>query len=128
MIKEGTSRFFRQFSFLKDDMPVSFMSELYTSYFLSIFKQWTCQILLSMHVKILQKKMNLLKMCGPQIRLCLLTFRPIASKQFNSLTTLVTFSWLGGSEVTHSLRCPGFISLFRQGFLCMIFFRWCVFF
>jgi len=31
--------------------------------------------------KILQKKMNLLKMCGPQIWLCLFTFQHIASKQ-----------------------------------------------
>jgi len=37
-------------------------------------------------------KMNLLKMCGPQIRLCLFTFRPIASKQLKSLTTIVTLS------------------------------------
>jgi len=29
--------------------------------------------------------MNLLKMCGPQIRLCLFTFRPIASKRLNIL-------------------------------------------
>jgi len=43
---------------------------------------------LSMHVKILQKKMNLLKTGGPQIRICVFTFRPIASKQFNSLTTI----------------------------------------
>ena len=40
--------------------------------------------------------MNLLKMCGPQIRLCLFTFRPMASKQLNSLTTFVPLSWLGG--------------------------------
>ena len=33
------------------------------------------------------KKMNLLKMCGQQIWLCLFTFRPVASKQLNSLTT-----------------------------------------
>jgi len=51
--------------------------------------------------KILQKKMNLLKMCGPQSRLCLFMFRPIASKQSNSLTTIVTRSWLCGAEVTH---------------------------
>ena len=38
--------------------------------------------------------MNLLKMCGPQIRLCLFTFRPIALKQLNSLTTINTLSWL----------------------------------
>jgi len=43
--------------------------------------------------------MNLLKMCGPQIRLCLFTFRHIA-KQLNSLTTIKTLSWLGGLVVT----------------------------
>jgi len=30
------------------------------------------------------EKMNLLKMCGLQSRLCLFTFRPIATKQLNS--------------------------------------------
>ena len=29
------------------------------------------------------------------------TCQPIALKQFNSLTTIVTFSWRGGPEVTH---------------------------
>ena len=47
---------------------------------------------LSMHVKILQIKMNLFKLCSPQIRFCLFTLRPIASKQLNSLTTLVALS------------------------------------
>jgi len=42
--------------------------------------------------KILQKKMYLLKMSGPQIWLCLFTFRPIASKQLNGLTTIHTLS------------------------------------
>jgi len=32
--------------------------------------------------------MHLLKMSGPQIWLCLFTFRPIASKQLNGLTTI----------------------------------------
>jgi len=47
--------------------------------------------------------MNLLKMSGPQIRLCLFTFRPIASKQLNSLTTIDTLSWLSGAVVTRPL-------------------------
>ena len=34
-------------------------------------------------------------MSGPQIWLCLFTFRPIASKQLNGLTTIDTVSWLG---------------------------------
>jgi len=42
-------------------------------------------------------------MCGPQIRHCLFTFRPITSKQVNSLTTIDTLSWLGGAVVTHPL-------------------------
>jgi len=36
--------------------------------------------------------MYLLKMSGPQIWLCLFTFRAIASKQLNGLTTIVTLS------------------------------------
>ena len=42
--------------------------------------------------KIMTEKMNLLKMCGPQIQLCLFTFRPIVSKQLYSLTTIDTLS------------------------------------
>jgi len=34
--------------------------------------------------------MYLLKMSGPQICLCLFTFRPIAPKKLNSLTTIDT--------------------------------------
>jgi len=49
------------------------------------------------------EKMNLLKVCGPQIRLCLFTFQPNRSEKFNSLTTIVTLIWLGGAEVTHPL-------------------------
>jgi len=47
--------------------------------------------------------MNLLKVCGPQILLCLFTFRHTASKQLNSLTTIATLSWLAGAVVTHPL-------------------------
>ena len=42
--------------------------------------------------KNITEKMNLLKMCGPQIRLCLFTFRPIVSKQLNSLLTIDALS------------------------------------
>jgi len=42
-------------------------------------------------------------MCGQQIRLSLFTFRPIASKQLNSLTTIDILSWLIGAVVTHPL-------------------------
>ena len=41
--------------------------------------------------------MNLLKMCGQQIRLCLFTFRPIASKRLNTIDIRSLFS---GAEVT----------------------------
>ena len=49
------------------------------------------------------QKVYLLKMSGTQIWVCLFTFRLIASKQLNSLTTIDTLSWLGGAVVTHSL-------------------------
>jgi len=42
--------------------------------------------------KNITEKMHLLKMCGPQIWLCLFTFRPIASKQLKGLTTIDTVS------------------------------------
>jgi len=47
--------------------------------------------------------LNLLKMCGPPIWLCLFKFRPIESKQLNSLSTIDTFSWFGGPVVMHPL-------------------------
>jgi len=74
--------------------------------------------------KILQKKMYLLKMSGPQIWLCLFTFRPIASKQLNGLTTINTFSWLGGAVVTHPLwvqEVPGSIPGSGKGFYVWFF-------
>jgi len=58
-------------------------------------------------------------MCGPHIRLCLFTFRPIASKQLNSLTTIDTLSWFGGAVVTHPLwmqEVPGSIPGSGKGF------------
>jgi len=60
------------------------------------------------------------RLCGSHIRLCLFTFRPIASKQLNSLTTIVTFSWLGGAQVTHPLwlrDVPGSIPGSGKGFM-----------
>jgi len=51
-------------------------------------------------------------MCGPQIRLCLFTIRPIASKQLNILTKIDILRWLGGAVVTHPLwvqEDPGLI-------------------
>jgi len=61
-------------------------------------------------------------MCGPQIRLCLFTFWPIASKQFNSSTTID--SGLGGAVVTHPLcvqEVPGSIPGFDKGFYVWVF-------
>jgi len=66
--------------------------------------------------------MNLLKLCGPQIRLCLFTCWPIASKRFNSMTTIVTLSWPGIAEVTHPLlmrEIPG--SIPGKGFYLWFF-------
>jgi len=40
-------------------------------------------------------------MCVPQVRLSLFKYRPIALKQLHGLTTIDTFSWLGGPKVTH---------------------------
>ena len=59
-------------------------------------------------------------MCGPQIQLCLFTFRPIVSKQLNSLTTIETLSCLAGAVVTHPLwvqEFPGSIPGSGKGFI-----------
>ena len=63
-------------------------------------------------------------MCGPQIRLYLFNFRPIASKRFNSLTTNHFPSWLGGAVVTHPLwvqEIPGSIPGSGKGFYVWFF-------
>jgi len=68
--------------------------------------------------------MYLLKMSGPQIWLCLFTFRPIASKQLNGLTTIDILSWLGGAVVTHPLwvqEVPGSIPGSDKGFYVWFF-------
>jgi len=41
-----------------------------------------------------------MKMCGPKIRLCLFTFRSIATKQINNL---ITIDIIGGEVETHPL-------------------------
>jgi len=74
--------------------------------------------------KYFTEQMNLLKMCSPGIRLCLFTFRPIASKQLNSLTTIITVSWPGGAVVTHPLwvqEVPGSIPGSGKGFYVWFF-------
>ena len=63
-------------------------------------------------------------MCSPQIRLCLFTFRTIASLQLHSLTTIDTASWLGGAVVTHPLwvqKVPGSIPGSGKGFYVSFF-------
>ena len=63
-------------------------------------------------------------MCGPQIRLRLFTFRPIVSKQLNSLTTMHTISWLGGAVLAHPLwvqEVPGSIHDSGKGFYDWLF-------
>ena len=71
-------------------------------------------------------------MFGPQIRFCLITFRPIASKQLNSLTSMGTLSWLGGAVVTHPRwvqDVPGSISGYGKGFnVWFVFFCFYFFF
>jgi len=57
-------------------------------------------------------------------RLCLFTFRPIASKQLNRLTTLDNLSWLSGAEVKHPLwvrEIPGSIPGSDKGFYVSLF-------
>jgi len=74
--------------------------------------------------KNITEKIILLKMSGPQIWLCLFTFRPIASKQLNSLTTFDTLSWLGGAVVTHLLwvqEVPGSIPGSGKGYYVWFF-------
>jgi len=104
----------------KDATSVSFGSKLFTSYILIIFKQrnllpliWeTAKYSYPCMQKYYRKKMNLMQVSGLQIWLWFFTFRPIASKQLNSLTTIGTINWLGGAVVTHSLwvqEAPGSI-------------------
>jgi len=72
--------------------------------------------------------MYLLKMSGPQNWLCLFTFRPIASKQLNGLTTINTLSWLGGAVVTYPLwvqEVPGSIPGSSKGFMFDFLFCCC---
>ena len=70
-------------------------------------------------------------MCGLQIRLCLFTFQPIASKQLNSLTLIDTLSCLGGAVVTHPLwvqEAPGSIPGSGKGFLFFMLLLLCFYF
>jgi len=74
--------------------------------------------------------MNLLKICGSQFRLWLFAFWPIALKQLNSLTTIDTFSCLGGPVVTRPTgvqKVPGLIPDFGNDFLFNFLLCCCVF-
>ena len=57
--------------------------------------------------------MNLLKMCGPQVRLCLLLFRPIA-KQLNSYRYSQMTRWCKGNASALGATAPGFNSRIRH--------------
>ena len=64
-------------------------------------------------------------MCGQQIWLCLFTFRPIASEQLNSSTTIGNLSWLSSAVVTHLLwvrEVPGSIPGQTRVFRAFTFF------
>jgi len=74
--------------------------------------------------KNITEQTHLLKMSGPQIWLCLFTFRPTASKQLNGLTTIDTVSRLCGAVVTHPLwvqEVPGSIPGSGKGFYVSFF-------
>jgi len=70
----------------------------------------------------------------PPWKFSLFMFQTIAPKELNSLTTIVTFSWFGGAEVTHPLwlrevpgSIPGSGNAFSVWFfvlllLCLYFF------
>jgi len=68
--------------------------------------------------KNITEKMNLLKMCGLQIWLCLFMFRPIASKQLTR--------WCTGKAYASGARGPGFNSGSYRGFMFEFLFC-CVF-
>jgi len=124
------------FEFIKDAMSVMFRAESVSSSMLTICKLWnllawiweTAKYSYPCKLKYYRIKMNLLRLCGPLIRLCLYTFRPIASKQLNSLTIIVTFNRLGCVEVTTALGARGLGFKFRlrqRGFILLFGFVCC---
>ena len=102
--------------YIKDAMPLSFDQIAVNP---TPVNMRNCQqVLLSMQVKILQKRRLCWKKVGPQIWLCLFIFPPNTLKQLNSLTAIHAPRCLGGLEVTHQtcgVRDTGFD--FRQDFL-----------
>ena len=69
---------------------------------------WRCDFCIWSYSRTLKycRITTLLKICGPQIWLCLFMFRPIVLKQLNSLNSIDMFSSLGGLEVTHQIAVP----------------------
>jgi len=70
--------------------------------------------------KNITEKTNLLNMCGPQIRLCLVTFRSIAPNQLNSNRYSQLTRWCKSDASALGERGPGYNSRLRQRFLCLI--------
>jgi len=71
-----------------------------------------------------KENMYLLKMSVLRIWLCWFTFRPMAPKKLNGLTTIDTLSLLGGAVVTHPLwvqEVPGSISSSGKCFYVWLF-------
>jgi len=66
------------------------------------------------------RKNECLQTCGPQIRLCLFKFLPIASKQLNISSQMSL--WCRGNVSALDARGPGFNSRLRQGLICYIFY------
>jgi len=64
--------------------------------------------------------MNLLKMCGPQIRHCLLTCVETVKYLDNNRYVQLT-RWSRGNASALCARCPAFNSRLCQGVLCLIF-------
>jgi len=107
-------------------MPVSFRSELFTSYILTIFKHWN---LLSKYEKLpnivihacknITEKNEFVENVTPANSALFFTFRPIPSKQLNGLTTIDILSWLDVAVITHPLcvqEVPGSIPGSGKGF------------
>jgi len=74
--------------------------------------------------KNIAEKMIFLQMCGPQIRLCLFTFRPIASKQLIAWLKSLLLVDSGMREVSGSIPGSGndFLCLIVLPLLCFYFF------
>ena len=119
----------------KDAMPISFRSELFTSYILTIYKQRNllptnirnCQIQLFMHVNILQKHVFVEDVWPANLALfvyvsthCVETVKWFDYNRYFQLTW-----WCSGNASALGARGSGFNPRLRQGFLCLIFLFCC---